>query len=105
MSIFDNDPIEMQGEIEIPSDFLEQLKKEMCLSDDIKSKFIDICKYMFTHRISAIESRHENGVIFKISMELPKEWSESKDAAKIGEAIIAGFAEGLKEATDGNNRA
>lgn len=97
MSVFDKDPIEISGKIDIPSEFLEQLEKEMAITDDIKSKFIDVCKYMFTHRISAIESRYDNGVIFKISMDLPEEWSESKNAAKIGEAIAAGIAEGLKE--------
>lgn len=93
---YNSDPVELQGIIEAPSEFLEQLAAETEITDDIKNKFLDVCKYMFEHRISSIESHHKYGVKFKINMELPAEWSESKRAAEIGEGIAKGLAEALK---------
>lgn len=43
-------------------------------------------------------SEYEGGVKFKITMELPEEWSESKRTAEIGKGIVEGLREALKGA-------
>ena len=97
-SFNNTDPVEIPCKIEDPDGLLERLKQELELTEEIKNKFIDVCKYMYAHKLSAIESQYEVGVKFKITMELPEEWSESKRAAKIGKGIAEGLAEALKGA-------
>lgn len=70
---FSKEPLVMQGDIEIPNEFLDRLNQEMALTDEIKSKILDICTYMCSHSLSAIECKADNGITFKITMETPKE--------------------------------
>lgn len=97
-SFYNSDPVEIPCKIEDPDGFLERLKQETELTEEIKNKFIDVCKYMYAHKLSAIESQYEGGVKFKITMELPEEWSESKRTAEIGKGIVEGLREALKGA-------
>lgn len=67
---FSPDPVEISGDIEVPSDFLEQLKRETEVSDDIKRKFWDVCMYMYSHELALMAGELSNGVKFSLKMEV-----------------------------------
>lgn len=66
---FSPDPVEISGDIEIPSEFLEQLARETEVSDDIKRKFWDVCMYMYSHELALMAGELSNGVKFSLKME------------------------------------
>lgn len=66
---FSPDPMEFSADIEVPSEFLERLKRETEVSDDLKQKFWDVCMYMYSHKLALMVGEMSNGVKFSLKME------------------------------------
>lgn len=67
---FSPDPVVISADIEVPSEFLEQVKRETEASDDIKQKFWDVCMYMNSHKLALMVGELSNGVKFSLKMEV-----------------------------------